>query len=181
MRNPALIGPSVSRRLSVMLPVMLIAAQLLAAQDRGLAVQARQVTGDPSFDIGRQYAVIIGIDRYKEWNSLRNAVSEARSVKSILESRYYIDEFIELYDGAATAAGIRKLFAETLPRKLEKEDSLFIFYAGHGYLDASNTGFWIAADGVKDVFDQRGWIPNQQIRNYLSLLKAQRVLVVADA
>ena len=45
---------------------MLIAAQLLAAQDRGLAVQARQVTGDPSFDIGRQYAVIIGIDRYKE-------------------------------------------------------------------------------------------------------------------
>ncbi|HPM71616.1 MAG TPA: caspase family protein [Spirochaetales bacterium] len=181
MRNPALIGPSVSRRLSVMLPVMLIAAQLLVAQDRGLAVQARQVTGDPSFDIGRQYAVIIGIDRYQEWNSLRNAVSEARNVKAILESRYYIDEFIELYDGAATAAGIRKLFAETLPRKIRKEDSLFIFYAGHGYLDSSNTGFWIASDGVKDVFDQRGWIPNQQIRNYLSLLKAQRVLVVADA
>jgi len=181
MRDPASIGPSVTRRLSIMLPVMLIAVQLLAAQDRGLAVQARQVTGDPSFDIGRQYAVIIGIDRYKEWNSLRSAVSEAKNVKSILSSRYYIDEFIELYDGAATAAGIRKLFAETLPGKLKKEDSLFIFYAGHGYLDASSTGFWIASDGVKDVFDQRGWIPNQQIRNYLSMLKAQRVLVVADA
>src|SRR5512145_410397 len=73
------------------------------AQDRGLSVQGREITGNPSFNIGRQYAVIIGIDRYKEWAALRNAVSEAKKVKAILASRYYIDEFIELYDGSATA------------------------------------------------------------------------------
>ncbi|MBU0929433.1 MAG: caspase family protein [Spirochaetes bacterium] len=168
-------------RIAIALTLLLASAPGTFAQDRGLSVQAREITGNPSFDIGRQYAVIIGIDRYKEWNALRNAVSEARKIKGILSSRYYIDEFIELYDGAATAGSIRKLFAEDLPRKLKKEDSLFIFYAGHGYLDSSNTGFWIAADGVKDVYDQRGWIPNQQIRNYLSMMKAQRVLVVADA
>jgi len=168
-------------RASYIIAAFLLAAIAASAQDRGLSVQAREITGDPSFDVGRQYAVIIGIDRYKEWTSLRNAVSEAKSVRSILSARYYIDEFIELYDGAATASAIRKLFAEDLPRRLSKEDSLFIFYAGHGYLDSSSTGFWIAADGVKDVYDQRGWIPNQQIRNYISAFKAQRVLVVADA
>lgn len=174
MRSP-------SRILATFALVTIFNLTTAAAQDRGLTVQARAITGNPAFNIGKQYAVIIGIDRYKEWTALRNAVSEAKSVKEILLSRYYIDEFIELYDSAATASAIRKLFAEDLPKKLNKEDSLFIFYAGHGYLDTSNTGFWIASDGVKDVYDQRGWIPNQQIRNYLSSFKAQRVLVVADA
>lgn len=166
--------------------VSTIALSLVAicafAQDRGLlTVRARQLTGDTSFDVGRQYAVIIGIDRYKEWPGLRNAVSEAKSVKSVLAARYFIDEFIELYDGSATASAIRKVFTEDLPRKLNKEDSLFVFFAGHGHLDASSTGFWIASDGVRDVLDQRGWIANQQIRNYLATFKAIRILVVADA
>ncbi|MBN2874928.1 MAG: caspase family protein, partial [Spirochaetales bacterium] len=152
------------------------------AQDRGLlTITAREITGNPTFDVGRQYAVIIGIDKYKDWPALRNAVSEARSVRDVLARRYFIDEFIELYDKNATASSIRRLFTEELPAKVGTQDSLFIFYAGHGYLDESNTGFWIAVDGVKDVLDQRGWIPNQQIRNYISMLKAQRILVVADA
>jgi hypothetical protein len=87
------------------------------AQDRGLSVVAREITGQADFDVGRQVAVIIGIDRYKEWPSLRSAVSEAKKVKAVLEKRYFIDEFIELYDEAANSAGIRRLFAQDLPKK----------------------------------------------------------------
>jgi hypothetical protein len=153
----------------------------LSAQDRGLTIIARQVTGQPDFEIGRQLAVIIGIDRYKEWPALRSAVDEARKVKEVLARRYFMDEFIEVYDEAATARALRQLFSQDLPQKLGIHDSLLVFFAGHGYLDSSNTGFWIAQDGVKDVLDQSGWLPNAQLRNSIGQLKAQRILILADA
>jgi len=151
------------------------------AQDRGLAVIAREAAGSPSFDVGKQYAVIIGIDKYQEWPGLHSAVSEAKAIKQVLAERYYIDEFYELYDQDASAANIRKLFLEILPTQLGIHDSLLVFYAGHGQLDASKTGFWIACDGSKDIYSQSGWIPNAQLRNMLDQLKAQRILILADA
>ncbi|MFA6507036.1 MAG: SUMF1/EgtB/PvdO family nonheme iron enzyme, partial [Treponemataceae bacterium] len=112
---------------------------------------------------------------------LRAAVPEANAVKRLLSERYYIDDFFELYDADATAANIRKLFVQTLPAKVGIKDSVLVFYAGHGQLDSSGTGFWIAADGTKDALDQSGWIPNAQLRNLIGNLKAQRILVLADA
>jgi hypothetical protein len=67
--------------------------------------------------VGRQYAVIIGIDQYREWPPLKNAVADAREIRRILADRYYLDEFIELYDQQATSGAIRRLFAEVLPAK----------------------------------------------------------------
>lgn len=151
------------------------------AQDRGLSLIAKAVAGADDFDVGKQYAVIIGIDKYEEWPSLRSAAAEARDVRRLFDERYFIDEFLELYDRDATASGIRRLFLDVLPKKVGLKDSLLIFYAGHGYLDESRTGFWIASDGTKDVYSQRGWIPNAQLRNYIAGLKVQRVLLIADA
>ncbi len=153
----------------------------LGAQDRGLSVIAREITGSPNFEVGRQYAVIIGIDRYQNWMPLKKAVSEARDIKNVLSENYYIDEFIELYDDDATASNIRKLFSQTLPARLGIHDSLLVFYAGHGHLDDSKSGFWIPIDGGTDILTQDRWIPNAQLRNYLGQLKVQRLLVMADA
>ncbi|MFA6508275.1 MAG: hypothetical protein WCT14_19385, partial [Treponemataceae bacterium] len=41
-------------------------SQPLAAQTRGLDVVARSLVGNNSFDVGKQYAVIIGINRYAQ-------------------------------------------------------------------------------------------------------------------
>lgn len=164
------------------IPLIFIVSSIFAfSQDRGLNVIARQVTGKADFDIGKQYAVIIGIDRYKEWPVLRSAVSEAKSLRKVLSSRYYIDEFFELYDSDGTASNIRHLFVDTLPQKLTEKDSLLIFYSGHGQLDATGTGFWIASDGSKDAYAQNNWIANAQLRNMMGRLKAQRILILADS
>jgi hypothetical protein len=151
------------------------------SQDRGLQVAASAVVGSADFKVGKQYAAIIGIDRYQQWPALRNAVSDAKEIKKALSDRYYIDGFFELYDQDATAGNIRRLFSTTLPQSLGINDSLLVFYSGHGFLDNSRTGFWIASDGVTDVDDQKGWIPNAQIRNYIVQLKAQRILVISDS
>jgi hypothetical protein len=141
---------------------------------------AQALVGSPTFDVGKQYAVIIGIDRYTEWPSLKGAVAEAKKVRDVLAARYYIDEFVELYDTDATAENIRKLFGD-LSKRVGIKDSVLIFYAGHGYLDEANTGFWIASDGTTNTDKQDGWIQNSQLRNYIVKLAAQRVLVLNDA
>ena len=166
--------------LSVAVMTAILPANLVG-QDRGLSVIAREVAGSANFDVGKQYAVIIGIDHYQNWLPLKNAVTEAKTLRQVLADNYYIDEFIELYDADATAINIRKLFIQTLPDKLGVHDSLLIFYAGHGYLDESKSGFWIPVDGSRDSYAQDRWLANAQLRNYIGQLKAQRILVMVDS
>ncbi|MEI6387826.1 MAG: caspase family protein [Spirochaetota bacterium] len=180
MDKTSLCVASSARPVIVAFLVLAIASGLWC-QARGLSVIAQQVTDNSNFDIGKQYAVIIGIDSYESWNPLKGAVAEAKNLKQVLADNYYIDEFVELYDRDATAANIRKLFSQTLPAKLGLHDSLLIFYAGHGHLDESKSGFWIPVDGGTDTLTQDRWLANAQLRNYVGLLKAQRILIMADS
>ena len=147
---------------------------------RGLKVVINQLEG-PTAAVGKQYAVLIAIDKYENWMALRNPVKDAQEIKDILARRYYITDFTELYDLDATKAGIIKLF-NNLISVTRPEDSVLIFYAGHGYLDkGSNTGFWIPVDGGMDLYQQANWLPNSQIRGFISNLKARHVALLADS
>jgi uncharacterized caspase-like protein len=148
-------------------------------QNRGLQVVATSIAGT-DLQIGKQYAVLIGIDRYAEWAALRNPVRDAKAIKDILSRRYYIDEFIELYDGAATATGIRRLFDDLIDR-VGPTDSVLIYYAGHGYTDRYNSGYWIPSDGSKDIMSQDRWIGNNQIRGFATMIKARSLALVSDS
>lgn len=130
---------------------------------------------------GRQYAVLIAINKYVHWMALQNPVKDAKEIKDILSRKYYISDFLELYDEAATKASIIKLF-DRLISEAKPEDSILIFYAGHGHLDSSsNTGFWIPVDGGVDVYEQANWLPNSQIRGFISNLKARHIALIADS
>lgn len=165
--------------LSLFLIVFLFIGTLLSAETRGLELVASAVAG-PDIKIGKQYVVLIAIDTYQEWNPLRNPVKDAKTIKAILQKRYYIDEFIELYNEDATSSGIRKLFS-SLIEKIGPTDSVMIYYAGHGHLDTFNTGFWIPVDGGRDLDAQKYWIPNAQIRNFVSQMKARSVALISDS
>ncbi|MDL2229177.1 caspase family protein [Treponema sp. OttesenSCG-928-L16] len=153
---------------------------LLFSQDRGLRVTASETLGQ-EVSIGKQWAVFIAIDRYKEWGPLDNPVRDAKEIKDILLRYYFIDEVRELYDQAATAENIRRLFIN-LRQEVGLHDSVFVFYAGHGHTDEwTNTGAWIPVDAGKNELAQVNWLPNIQIRNMLSALKAKHVFLVSDA
>jgi hypothetical protein len=110
-----------------------ISAQQTSASisQRGLGVAAKELGNNVL--IGRQYLVLVGIDRYSHqaWPPLRNPVKDFRELKAILTSRYVIDETIELYDAKATSAGFYALL-EDLQKRLEPNDSLLFYYAGMG-------------------------------------------------
>jgi formylglycine-generating enzyme required for sulfatase activity len=152
-----------------------------ATQDRGFLIKAAEEVLGTNAVVGKQWAVFIAIDRYREWQPLSNPVRDAKEIRDILTQNYFIDEVIELYDSDATAARIRGLFAD-LRGKTQNDDSVFVFYAGHGQTDSlTNTGSWIPVDGGKDQLAQSNWLPNIQIRNMLSALPARHVFLVADA
>jgi hypothetical protein len=149
------------------------------AQDRGVKVKIKKL--DQYSSAGTQYLVIIGINKYKEWPPLRGPVTDVKEIRNILVERYYIDKVVELFDEEATKGGIIKLF-KTLQNELKPADSLLLFYAGHGHLDqASNTGFWIPVDGGTDVDMQENWLPNAQIRGFISNIKSRHICVVSDS
>ena len=141
-----------------------------------ISPSGKKVTGD-------QWLFVIGINTYIEWPRLKTAANDARSVKKALLSRYHFDNehLIELYDEEATRANIiGKL--RFLAQNLKKDDSLFLFYAGHGYLDPiTKSGSWIPVEsGTKDV---SAWISNNYIKDYLKsdAIKAKHILLVSDS
>jgi hypothetical protein len=131
--------------------------------------------------MGRQFLFVIGIGNYQHWLPLNNPVKDAQDIKAILTTRYYIDEVVELYDEQATKANILKAFND-LQLKLETDDSLLIYYAGHGHFDKkTNTGFWIPYDAGLDTFAQENWLPNLQVKGVITNINAIHICLIADS
>ncbi len=132
---------------------------------------------------GNQWLFVIGINKYIEWPRLNAAVNDARAVKDVLLKRYFFDEYhvIELYDEDATR---RNILAKLryLSRRVGPEDSVVVFYAGHGRVGPGRQdGSWVPVEGRLN--DRTSWITNQEISNFLKIdaLKAKHVLLVVNS
>ena len=173
------------RRFTKWLCLLLLTTTLLmphyANAVRGIAVKPVSPSG--SQVKGDQWLFVIGIDTYINWPRLKTAVNDAKSVRDVLLSRYYFDKdhLIELYDEQATRRNILGKL-RFLAKKVRKDDSLVIFYAGHGHLDSiTKAGSWIpVGSGVEDT---SAWITNYDIKNYLRVdaIKAKHILLVSDS
>jgi len=157
-----------------------VTAQQRGSQEAGGGaveiVDARNVTAS-----GRQWAVFIAIDNYREWTPLLYPVKDAREIKDILLKNHVINETRELYNKDAIAAAIRKLFIE-LQDKTGPNDSVFVFHAGHGINeDRTRTPAWIPYDGGVDNLAQANWLSHLQIRSMLDSVKARHVFLISDS
>ena len=153
----------------------------LSYASRGVGVYPVSPTGE--MVKGNQWMFVIGIDTYIEWPRLKTAVNDAKSVKNVLLDRYYFNEdnVIELYDAEATRSNILQKL-RFLAKNVKEDDSLFIFYAGHGHLDSiTKAGSWIPVES--SVKDTSAWISNHDIKNYLKVdaIKARHILLVSDS
>ena len=138
------------------------AAPQAAAQQRGgdnesgaveISDAQRTVTAS-----GKQWAVFIAIDEYREWEPLLYPVKDVKEVKNILLENYVVNEVRELYNRDATAAAIRRLFIE-LQDKTGPSDSVFVFHAGHGINEGkTRTPAWIPYDAGEDIYTQANWL-----------------------
>lgn len=161
----------------------------LAVETRGVRVAAKDSASGQTGEVklyNKSYAVIIGIDKYQNLpksKELIYAVRDAKGMEQVLRRSYGFDAIHTLYDGDATKARILRLLMTDLPKEMDPEDSLFVFWAGHGNQESTRDGeigYLIPYDGSADEIDKN--ITMDEIKNTISRkIPAKHVFYVMDA
>jgi predicted nucleic acid-binding Zn-ribbon protein len=137
------------------------------------AAETRQV-GDIQF--GKFYALIIGNNEYKAYPGLQTPIADAKSLEVLLRERYGFQTQIFFH---AHRHSIMSALNE-INQKLTDQDNLLIYYAGHGEIDAkSQSAYWLPVDA--ETGNTANWISSQSITEFLSIMPARHIMVVADS
>ena len=146
-------------------------------KDKKEVVKKPTIPQFPCKMFGNFFALIIANFKYEEWGDLETPENDAEKIKKILNTKYNFVKVKVVHN--ATESMIVSAF-KSYQKKLDKEDNLLIYYAGHGKLDKEiNKGYWIPVDGKKDEDDK--WIELSRINSYMGQIKARHILVVADS
>ncbi|HJZ99924.1 MAG TPA: polysaccharide deacetylase family protein, partial [Candidatus Solibacter sp.] len=106
--------------------------------------------GEPKRSFYREsWAVIIGVNDYQSWPKLRYAVNDATAIEEALVSKFNFkrDHIRKLIDHDATRQRIMQVLGDefTDGNKVQREDRVFFFFAGHGatrtFGDGRQVGF----------------------------------------
>jgi len=140
---------------------------------------ASRATGGPVIrEGGRNHALIIGVNRYKNFDRLQTAVNDATGISNILKKDYGFETTLILDERATRQNIMREINRFKLD--LNPEDRFLIYYAGHGYLDkVTDTSYWLPVDAERN--DPTNWIESKSISDQLKRTRAAQVLVVADS
>lgn len=140
----------------------------------------------PSAPPGRKRIAVIGIDRYRSWPALNNAVRDARGALRLFEYLGFEPVGEPLFDDAATGAAIHAFVTDEL-MALGQDDSLVLFFAGHGGTrhhwlggEQLKTGYLIPADAA--CGDKVAtWIDLDDWLRRIARLPPRHILVFVDA
>ena len=137
-----------------------------------------------------QYALIIGIDRYKrnDIDQLKNAVNDAKSVAEIMKAQGFI--VTELYNNSATRQNILNEYSD-IHKKSKETDSFLFYFAGHGQGITVNglekLGYLIPYDADISLnelnliqYDNCA-INLNQLNHYAKNMKAKHVALLLDS
>ena len=130
--------------------------------------------------LGKYWLLAIGVDDYEYWPRLNNAVGDAEKIVDIMIDKYGFsrDRVIELYNKKATEENIISVFID-LKNRLGANDSLLIYYAGHGVLDEFDVGSWVPVNAsIGSITD---YISTDRVNRMVAKLPARHVFLVADA
>jgi len=133
------------------------------------------------------YAVVIGVNDYQKWPKLQYAVQDATSIRDTLVSRFGFasERVFMLNNGEATRNNILAVFHDRLAEaQLNKDDRIFVFFAGHGATrqlsSGRSLGYIIPVDSDPAQFSVDA-IPMTDLQNIAESLNAKHVLFVMDA
>jgi uncharacterized caspase-like protein len=140
----------------------------------------------PSTGYANSWAIVIGVDDYPKWPKLQHAVRDAKGVRASLIEKFGFapERVVTLENAAATRSGILAAFHEQLAHGVQKNDRIFVFFAGHGatrHLSSGrDLGYIVPFDSDPEQFATDA-IPMTEIQNIAESLNAKHVLFVMDA
>ena len=134
-------------------------------------------TEAPVASAGKYFAIIIGNNNYKyPLTRLKTSVNDAEAVGKILRDKYgFITEVL--------INATRRDIYDAFERKKEpqfSDQSLLIYYAGHGeYDDKVDKAYWLPVDAKKNK--KADWISSDDMTAGIKGLPFRHVLVVSDS
>jgi peptidoglycan/xylan/chitin deacetylase (PgdA/CDA1 family)/uncharacterized caspase-like protein len=134
------------------------------------------------------WAVIVGINDYQNWPKLRYAVNDATAVEEILVGKFGFkkENVRKLANGDATRQRIMEVLGDELTdgRKVQREDRVFFFFAGHGatrtFEDGRQIGFIVPVDADRANYYSTA-ISMTALREAADLIPAKHIYFVMDS
>ncbi|MED4170597.1 caspase family protein [Priestia megaterium] len=130
------------------------------------------------------WALIIGINKYKNVGALSYACNDANGMAKMLKETYHFPEenVCVLLDEEANKTNIMKSFLEFSKSKVQVDDRIIVFYAGHGHTIPGNRGdigYLIPYDASLD--DLSTLIRWDELTRNAELIRAKHILYIMDA
>jgi len=148
--------------------------------DASRAIKVMADLSHQSGKLGAYRALIIGINDYNDPKipDLETALDDARSISEVLRERYGFQVKL-LLDRKATKKAIYQALRD-LAASANPDDSVLIYYAGHGDFDRTyNDGWWIPADATGG--DPITYLENVQVQKSMRSMEARHVLLISDS
>ena len=131
--------------------------------------------------VARNFLFVAGVDKYRYWSRLNNAVKDGNDMARILMNNYNFEfsNITILKDEQATRNNIYKGL-RSLIEKITPQDNLIIYFSGHGHFDElMNEGYWIPVNA--NLNSEGDYLPNSSILKIIENINSQHTLLIADA
>ena len=131
-----------------------------------------------STGIARKHAILIGINHYTGHGvpQLETPIGDVEAIGKLLQSRLG-------YQTHLLSDPTKQQLVTFLNKALdwvESNDSLIIFYAGHGFqFDEGGMGYWLPVDARSE--SPNNWLSNADVRSYLSMFSAKQIALISDS
>ena len=137
---------------------------------------------------GKRYAVIIANQDYAATSgfvALKTPVNDATELNTVLSAQYGFTTEIADAAGKPTSLFLKNATARdiglalyNLSKVVTDADTVAIYYAGHGVLDA-NKAYWVPSDASAGVWPS--YISAASISDAIEHIKARKVIVISDS
>ena len=140
-------------------------------------------------DLGTIWAAVIGISQYKTVSSLQFADQDALAFYDYLLNQIGVpkDNVFLLTNQQATLVNVRRTLGTELKRKANPQDTVLIYFAGHGAPETDATSpdndglekYLVVYDSDPDDLYTTG-LPMREVEIIFERLAAERVVFIAD-
>ena len=154
-------------------------------QDLERGVRVVGTEPDP-IEQGRSLVVVIGINEYVHQHPLKNAVPDAIGLQqTLIDKLGFSAPILPLLNEAATKSAINSLVDDRLYEVVEENDSLIIFFAGHGTTRVRKiggkeieTGYLVPVDATQSWSE---YVEIDPLLRSVGALPARHILVILDS
>ncbi|WP_339138637.1 MAG: SUMF1/EgtB/PvdO family nonheme iron enzyme [Candidatus Electrothrix sp. GW3-4] len=142
-----------------------------------LLVLAITVPVQAASPYGDFHALVIGIEKYQHLTPLKTPIADAKAVAGLLKEQYGFTVQLVLNPDRDQ---LEKAVYDLRRTMTGEEDSLLIYYAGHGFLDkTTGVDYWQPVNAQRN--SELYWVPTSRITDTLRAIRVRHVLVVADS